>query len=170
MLFQQTTWLISFAKKHPLNRYWVPIDTKTDELLKGLFLLPIASWIWTLLLIHYSWILTTFKVLFSYLTLMWICHGKNVKIIFQPPQFWLGRLPLSKLNNVSHLRTLHAQKCEIPVTEEQDRKIYSETSYTLTHQNPNYICYDISNVTLHNIYGVLIIRGKTSKGSKIRVW
>ena len=52
-LFQRTTWLISFANKQPLNRHWVPNDTKTDEWLKGLFPLSITSWLWMLLLIHY---------------------------------------------------------------------------------------------------------------------
>ena len=82
-LFQKTMWLVSFANKQPLNQHWVLNDTKTDEWLKGLFQLSITSWLWTLLMIHYCWILTTFKVLFSYLTLLYICHGKDVKIIFQ---------------------------------------------------------------------------------------
>ena len=84
-LLQQTTWLFSFAKKHPLNRYSVPNDIKTDEWLKGLFPLSIESCLCTLYLIHYCWVLTTFKVLFSYLTLLFIYQGKNVKIVLQNP-------------------------------------------------------------------------------------
>ena len=80
LFFQRTMLLISFAIKHPLNRYWVPNSTKTEEWAKGLFPLFMASWLRILLLIHYWWILSTLKVLNTI---------KTSKIFFQKPPTYL---------------------------------------------------------------------------------
>ena len=94
LLFQWTTWLISFAKKDPLNRYWVSYDTKTDKWSKGLFPISMASWLWTLL-----WLLSKFSSCkFATVT----TSKKFLKASHSPKtsnwrfswQFWCGWLPL----------------------------------------------------------------------------